>query len=140
VQRAERRAERQEVRTQMTPRAIPIVAALTSLVFGGVGLVLPGTLAAAFGVELDPLSTALARLACAAYVGYDVLAWLARDLRDPEARRAVAATNAISWGLGAVVAAATVSTGIGDGRIWIMVVMQVGFAFAWTEPYRRANR
>jgi hypothetical protein len=124
----------------MTPRTLATIAAITSFVFGAVGLVLPQAFATAFGEQLDPLATTLARLACACYIGFALLAWLARDLTDPVAWRAVAGASALSWGLSAVVLAGASLSGIGDARIWAMVTMQVVFAVAWSVAYVRVAR
>ena len=121
----------------MTPRTFATISAITSLSFGVVGLVMPQVLGKAFGVEFDLTAMALARLASAAYVGYAVLAWLARDVTDPVASRAVAGANAVSWALSAVVVATAIASGVGDGRLWIMVGMQVVFAVGWSLAYGR---
>ncbi len=77
----------------MTPRMVATAAAVTSFIFGAAGLAVPTALASGFGIGLDPTGVVLARLACASYVGFRVHAWLARDLTDPDAWRAVAAAQ-----------------------------------------------
>ena len=116
----------------MTPRLVARVAALTSLVFGAGGLVVPQMMATAFGAGLDPMGMALARLASASYIGFAVLAWLARDLTDPSAWRAVAGADAIAWALGALVLMVAILSGLGDARAWALVALQVLFALAWS--------
>lgn len=122
----------------MTPRTVATVAAITSLIFGAVGLVLPQVIGTAFGMTFDPTATALVRLASSSYLGYAVLAWLARELSDPAAWRAVAGANAVSWALGAVVLAGAITSGLGDARAWALVAMQVVFTIAWALTYVRA--
>jgi hypothetical protein len=121
----------------MTPRTTATVAAVTSLVFGAAGIIAPESLGAAFGIVLDPTGLALARLACAAYLGYAALAWLIRDVTDPGAWRAVAGSNSLSWGVSACVVAAAVISGLGDPRVWAVVAMQALFAAAWALAYGR---
>jgi hypothetical protein len=123
----------------MTPRTTATAAAVTSLVFGAAGILAPGSLGSAFGISMDPTATALARLACAAYLGYAALAWLVRDVADRGAWRAVAGANSLSWGLSACVVAAAVASGMGDARTWAVVVLQAFFAAAWALAYGRAT-
>jgi hypothetical protein len=122
----------------MTRRIVATVTALTSLVFGAGGLVAPQTMAIGFGARLDPMGMALVRLACASYVGYGVLAWLARDLTDPGAWRAVAVANIVSWALSAAVLGVAILSGLGDARAWALVALQVAFTVAWSLAYLRA--
>jgi predicted permease len=124
----------------MSPRTISPIAAVASLVFGGLGLIAPQTLAASLGMALDPVGSVAARLACAAYVGYAVLAWMARDVTDGAAWRAIAAANAAGWGIsGAALALSVASDGL-DGRVWLMIATQVVFALAWASTYSRVAR
>ena len=116
----------------MTPKVLATLAAATSLLFGVAGLAVPQVFGTAFGLTLDPTSTALVRLACASYIAFGVLAWLARDLTDAAAWRAVAGASAVSWGLSAVVVATAIVSGLGDSRAWVMVAMQIVFAVAWS--------
>ena len=45
-------------------------------------------MATAFGISLDPIGIDLVRLACAAYLGYAALNWMARGVTDAAAWRA----------------------------------------------------
>ena len=119
----------------MSSRNLATIAAITSLLFGGVGLALPAVFGKAFGIEFDATATALVRLACASYLGFAVLAWLARDLTDPTAWRAVAGANAVSWAVSAVVMALAVMSGLGNTGVWALVVMQVAFGVVWSVTY-----
>ncbi|MEO5919274.1 MAG: hypothetical protein ABIQ17_06910 [Candidatus Limnocylindrales bacterium] len=123
----------------MSSRYLATVAAITSLLFGGVGLVLPEAFGRASGIEFDATATALVRLACASYVGFAVLAWLARDLTDPMAWRAVAGANAVSWAVSAVVIALALVSGLGTAVSWALVAMQVGFGVVWSVAYIQAR-
>jgi hypothetical protein len=123
----------------MSFRTLARLNAVTSLAFGLIGLVLPSALASALGLDLGGLAVpvALGRLAATAYLGYAVLAWMSRDVIDPLATRAIAAGNAVAWGLGAAVAGAGLITGLGEPRAWAVVVMQVAFATAWSLTLAR---
>lgn len=123
----------------MTRRSLATISSVFGLVLGGIGLVVPATLAGAFGVTLDGVAVELARLACAAYVGFGVLTWLARDVDDPIAWHAVAAGNLTGWGLSGVVAALALASGYGTGTTWIILVLQVVFAAAWLASLVNAS-
>jgi len=122
----------------MTRRALATISAAFGLVVGGIGLVAPATLAGTFGVTLDGVAVELARLACASYVAFGVLTWLARDIDDPIAWRAVAAGNLTGWGLSGVVAALALASGYGTGTTWIILVLQIVFASAWLASLVKA--
>lgn len=123
----------------MAPRHIATAAALTSLVFGTAGLLVPEGLATAFGLTLDPASAALARLACASYIAFGLLTWLSRELTDPAAWRAVAAADAVAWGLGAAVVVSAMVSGLGDGRLVGLIALQVAFTLAWALVWTRVS-
>jgi hypothetical protein len=119
-------------------RIIAIIAAIDSLVFGAIGLAVPGQISVVFmDMQLDPTAEALVRLACSAYIGYAIIAWLLRDVGDPGIQRAVALANTVAWGLSAGVVAVAVASGIGTSRVWILAGMQVVFAIAWAATLLR---
>lgn len=124
----------------MSYRIVATTAAIDSLIFGAMGLAIPGQLAQVLmDMELDPVAETLVRLVCAAYIGYALIAWLLRDAADPAVRRAVALSNAAAWGLSAGVVAAALVSGIGTSRVWILVAMQVVFAIAWAVTLLRVR-
>ena len=69
----------------MQPRNLALVGAALGGGFGAVGLIVPGSLATLFGIQLDATATALGRLVCASYVGLGAMNWAARDLTDEAA-------------------------------------------------------
>ncbi len=122
----------------MSFRTLSGANAATSLGFGLVGLLVPSVLATALGIDLDAIGVWVARLASTAYLGFAVLAWLSRDVADPVSTRAIAAGNAVAWGLGAAIVAAALVAGFGEPRAWAFVVLQVAFATAWSLTLARA--
>lgn len=124
----------------MSPRTLAPIAAAVGLVFGGLGLLAPEAMTAAFGISLDRTGTEVARLACASYLGYGALAWLARGVTDAAAWRAIAAGNAVGWGAGAVVVVLAIAGVFGpiagfDARAWLIVAMQAVFTGLWSLAY-----
>jgi heme A synthase len=95
---------------------------------------------AIFGVDLDVVGTTLVRLTCSAYVGYALLVWLAREVSDPRASRAIAAANAVAWGLSGLVIAFGLLTGLAAEGAWLIVGMQGLFALAWALALFRVER
>ncbi len=122
-----------------TPRTVASAATVTSLILGGGGLIAPAALGGVFGVDLTPTTAVIARLACAAYLGYGVLSWLARDVVEPGAWRAIAGASAISWGLSASVVATALVSGVGNASAWAIAILQVGFTLAWSLAYVRGS-
>jgi len=123
----------------MTLRTVATLSAITSLVFGFVGLLAPQVFATALGVQFDATATVGVRLASASYLCFGLLDLLARDVTDAVAWRAIGTANAAGWALGAVVAATAIASGLGEARAWALVAMQVGFAAAWSLALVRSH-
>ncbi len=124
----------------MSPRTISPIAAVASLVIGGLGLIAPQALAAPLGMTLDPVGIIVARLTCAAYLGYAVLTWMARDVTDAASWRAITAANAAGWGISAATLALSVWSAGLDGRVYLVIAIQVAFGLAWASTYVRVAR
>ena len=124
----------------MQPRNIALVGAALGAGFGVVGLIAPESLAALFGFPLDVNTTGLVRLLCASYVGFGALNWVARDLTDVEAWRAIAVGNAISWGISGAVAAIALASGLGNSVAWVVVALQVVMTIAWLSVFGWGRR
>jgi hypothetical protein len=115
----------------MNRRAFLTIAAGVSIVTGLGALLFPAQLAAAFGVTLDDTGTALTRLLGAAYIGYAAIAWAGREVRDHDARRAIAVGNLVSWGLSLAVIVIGIATGLAGTQAWLLVVLAAAFTVAW---------
>ena len=122
----------------MSFRTLSVANAATSLGFGLVGLLVPSVLATVLGIELNGITVWVARRAATPNHGFAVLAGFSRDVAEAVATRAIAAANAVAWGLGAAVVAAALVAGFGEPRAWAFVVMQVAFAAAWSWTLARA--
>lgn len=122
----------------MSPNRLARLAAASSIFFGLAGIAVPEAFATAFGVSLDATGLAVARLACASYVGLGILDWMARDLTDAAAWRAIAIGNLAGWAISAAVVVASILGGLGDARAWVIVALQASFAVAWALASGRA--
>ena len=115
----------------MHPRNLALVGAALGAGFGAVGLIVPGSFATVFGIQLDATATALGRLACASYVGLGALNWAARDLTDQAAWRVVAVGNATGWAISGAVVAMALASGLGNTTAWFIVALQFVMTIAW---------
>lgn len=101
-------------------------------VFGLGFLALPELTVAPFGAALDPAGALMARLYGAMHLGFGLIDWLARDLVEPEGRRAVAAGNVAYFALAAVVAVGAAMLGTANALILVNAVafglLALGFA------------
>ena len=117
-----------------------LVGAALGAGFGAVGLIVPGPLAALFGLQLDATATALGRLVCASYLGLGAMNWAARDLTDEAARRVVAVGNATSWAISGAVVAAALASGLGNATAWLIMALQFVMTIAWLSVFARSRR
>lgn len=124
----------------MQPRNLALVGAALGAGFGAVGLIVPESLAALFGIQLDATATALVRLVCASYVGFGALNWAARDLTDGAAWRVVAVGNATDWAISGAVAAIALASGLGDTIAWLIVALQFVMTIAWLGVFARSRQ
>ena len=70
-----------------------MVAAVIGAVFGVGFVVASGPLLVIYGITLDKAGSLVAQLFGAALISLSVLNWFARNVTDPEARRAVVLAN-----------------------------------------------
>jgi hypothetical protein len=104
------------------------VDAAVGLLFGTVLLATPGWLLDLFGFRADQDALVVARLYGAEVIGFSVATVLASAGRHRGARTAVAVGHLFSEGIGAVVAAIALASGLGNALGWIIVVLLAGFA------------
>ena len=124
----------------MQPRNVALVGAALGTGFGAVGLIAPGFFATLSGIQVDEATTALIRLVCASYVGFAALDWLARDVTDETAWRAIAAGNATGWGLSGVVMATALMSGLGSSIAWLVVALQFAMVLVWLGVVAQSSR
>jgi uncharacterized membrane protein YfcA len=118
-----------------------VVAAVIGAVFGVGFVVASGPLLAIYGITLDKAGTLVAQLFGAALISLAVLNWLARNVTDPEARRAVVLANLAGDVVGFVVILlgqlAGVAYALGWSNVAIYLLLALGFAYVqFMEPRR----
>jgi hypothetical protein len=107
------------------------VVAGVSVITGLAALLAPAQVAGVFAVALDDPGMSVTRLLGAAYLGYAVIVWFARDIRDQAAQRAIALGNLASWAISMVVIVAGVVTSLAGAQSWSLVALAVVFSAGW---------
>jgi uncharacterized membrane protein len=107
------------------------IAAAAGAIAGVAGLLAPAEVASTFGVVLDEVGRSQTRLLGAGYIGYAVIVWLSRDIRDVAAQRAIAVGNVVSWALSLIVGVAGVVAGLAGTQFWALLVLELAFTAAW---------
>jgi len=110
-----------------------VVAAVIAAVFGVAFVVASGPLLSIYGVTLDKAGTLVAQLFGASLIGVAVLNWLARNVTDPDARRAVIFANLTQDVVGFVVILIGQLAGIPNAFGWsnvaIYLLLALGFGY-----------
>ena len=118
-----------------------MVAAVIGAVFGVGFVVASGPLLAIYGITLDKAGSLVAQLFGAALISLSVLNWFARNVTDPEARRAVVLANLAGDVVGFVVILlgqlGGISNALGWSNVAIYLLLALGFAYVqFMEPRR----
>lgn len=118
-----------------------VVAAVIAAVFGVGFVVASGPLLSIYGVALDKAGTLVAQLFGASLIGVAVLNWLARNVTDPDARRAVVFANLAQDVVGFVAILIGQLAGIPNTLGWssvaIYLFLALGFGYVqFMEPRR----
>lgn len=115
----------------MTIRTLMIVNAIIAGLFG-IGFVLvPGQLLSQYGITPDPAFNLVGQLLGAAFIGFAVLTWAARNTTDSEARRAILLALFVGDAIGFIVALIAQLGGIVNALGWSTVVIYLLLALGW---------
>jgi uncharacterized membrane protein YfcA len=108
-----------------------VVSAAIAAFFGIGLLVVTGPLLAIYGITLDKTGTVVAQLFGSSLIAFAVLNWFARDIADPEARRAVILANLAGNAVGFVVILLGQLSGIANQLGWSNVAIYALLTLAW---------
>jgi len=117
----------------MNFRTLMIVSTLLALGFGIAFVVIPGPLAALYGLTLPPDGIFLTRLLGVEYMGYGLLAWFVRNAGDSQLRRAILLAFFITDATGFIVALLGQWSGVLNPLGWsivgIYLLLATGFGY-----------
>ena len=108
-----------------------VVAAAIAAIFGVALVVVPGPLLAIYAMTVDKTGTVVAQLFGSVLIGFAVLNWFARNVTDPEARRAVVLGNLAGTVVGFVVILLGQLAGVANALGWSNVAIYLLLALAW---------
>ena len=102
------------------------INAIVAVLFGLAFVFMPATLLSYYGVKLSAAGLIVAQLLGAAYIGYSLLTWLARNKEQSEARKAIVLAMLVHFAVGLVVSLIGQFSGELNALGWLNVVI---FAF-----------
>jgi uncharacterized membrane protein len=119
-----------------------IINAVVAAFFGVAFLLVPSQAISLYGVEdASEILILILRLLAAAFIGFAVLTWLARNATDSDARKAIVFALLVSDGIGFIVALmgqlADVVNSLGWSTVAIYLLLALGwgyFQFVKQEP------
>ncbi len=110
-----------------------VAGAVVTLIFGLALVLVPGTLLSLYGITVNDAGILLAQLFGAAFLGYTVLNWSARNASDSEALRGIVLANLIMDVVGFVVTLlgqlAQVANALGWSSVALYLLFSLGFAY-----------
>ena len=119
----------------MSLRNLLTVAAIIAFVFGLGFVLIPAQLSSLYNVALNPGGSFIGQLFGAALIGFAVLNWFARGVKDSQALQAILLANLIGDGVGFVFALIAQVTGVagvnqlGWLTVAIYLLLTLGFAY-----------
>ncbi len=129
----------------MTLRNLLTVSAIIGLIFGLGDVLAPTQLAEVYGVSLNAGGAYNGQLFGAALLGFVALNWLARDITDTRALRAIVLANLVSLGLGFIVSLIGQISGeaganaLGWSTVAIYLLLGLGFGYFQFMPQAAAQ-
>ena len=119
----------------MTLRNFLTAASIVAFAFGLGFVLIPTQLASLYNVALNPGGAFVGQLLGAAFIGFGVLNWLARNVTDPQLTRAVVLGNLVGDAAGFVLALLGQLAGVGGvnqlgwSTVLIYLLFASGFAY-----------
>ncbi len=111
-----------------------IINAVVAAVFGVAFVLVPSQLVSLYGIEdASEILLYVGQLLGAAFIGFAVLTWSARNANDSSARRAIVLALLVSDGVGFIVALigqlADVVNSLGWSTVAIYLLLALGFGY-----------
>jgi hypothetical protein len=116
-----------------------MAGAVVTLIFGLALVLVPGTLLSLYSIEVNDAGILLAQLFGAAFLGYTVLNWSARNAVDDEVLRGIVLANLIMDVVGFVVTLLGQLAGVANALGWSSVALYLlfGLGFAYFQFMKR---
>jgi hypothetical protein len=116
-----------------------IFNAFATIIFGIGSVLMPQTLVSLFGSTLNPAGVLMMQYGGVWLIGLGLLAWLARNASDSEARKAVILAFMVCYGVAFVVALLAqlnaVLNAFGWGTVGLNLVLALGYGyFQFAKP------
>jgi hypothetical protein len=116
-----------------------IFNAFATIIFGIGSVLMPQTLVTLFGSTLNPAGVLMMQYGGVWLIGLGLLAWLARNASDSEARKAVILAFMVCYGVAFVVALLAqlnaVLNAFGWGTVGLNLVLALGYGyFQFAKP------
>ena len=115
----------------MNLKVVFTVNTVAAFIFGLAFLLMPVQIASIYGLTLDGAGVYVARLLGAAFIGYGVLVWQAKDWQASPARRAVVMALFIGFALGLAASLLGQLAGVTNVLGWLTVVIYLMFTLAY---------
>lgn len=123
----------------MKLKTLLVFNAIVALAYG-VGFVLaPATMLTLYGATVSPSANLVGQLFGVTLIGIGLICWLARNVADPGAQRAIVLAQLIATVIGAIVAVMGTISGVMNAVGWSAVViyllLALGYAyFQFAKP------
>jgi hypothetical protein len=115
----------------MKLRALMVVNAIVAGLFGIAFVIIPGQSLAQYGFTADPALELMFQLLGAAFIGFGVLTWAARNATDSEARRAILLALFVGDFIGFVICLIAQLGGFVNSVGWSSVAIYLLLALGW---------
>ncbi|MGH7644481.1 MAG: hypothetical protein ACREMR_02745 [Gemmatimonadales bacterium] len=115
----------------MKLRNLFILGAVVSLVYAVAALLVPVTLLTTYGISAGPAEQLMTRFFGGALGGLGLILWLAKDVADLAAQRAITLASFVFSVVGLVVSLQGTRAGVMGGVGWSAVAINGFFALAW---------
>lgn len=115
----------------MNLKIMLLINAVVAAVFGLALLVVPGEVAAIYGLTADAGLRYVGQLFGLCLVGHVVLCWFAKDAPESEARTAIVRALFVTNGLGLVVSLVAQLKGVTNAVGWSTVAIYLLLALGW---------
>jgi len=115
----------------MKLRALMVVNAIVAGLFGIAFVIIPGQSLSQYGFTADPVLELMFQLLGAAFIGFGVLTWAARNATDSEACRAILLALFVGDLIGFVITLIAQLSGIVNSLGWSSVAIYLLLALGW---------